>query len=481
MENRVAVFIDFENIKRAVDENFVNERVALKRMLEEIGKVTDGRIVMKRAYADWGIFKDYRSDLLDNATDPIQTFALTYKGKNGADIKIAIDVMDVVLRQSDITHVALVTGDSDFTPLVLKLRETGRYVIGVGVRSNTSTYLAKACDRFCYYDDLHGATAEDMPERMMPATPMDPVALLATALAALGNRAVPGSALKTTMRKIDPMFDETRFGHTSFLDFLRAHAAIIDLYKPAIGDVSVAPKGRMENAEPLVAPPTSHNGAAVPAPAPMPRPESISPVPPRPPIYESTPVYTTASPSQMTAGERLRLWLRDNNFRYVPSDERQEIIRVMYDLFIDPANRDMSLKEAKDRLHLWFEENRPSVPWESINSTVYHLFYTWCFFFDRSDGDEGKQLWDRRTTLQSDIHSADELITKSERGIARKLWERDRNDVDVDALNEWLYDDDPKRRDYVADIVRSVGSSMSNGNGLGANGFPVINVKTLAG
>ncbi|MBC8101218.1 MAG: NYN domain-containing protein, partial [Cytophagales bacterium] len=148
MQNRVAVFIDFENIKRAVDDYFVNERVDLKRILDEIQRVAEGRITVKRAYADWGLFKDYRSDLLDNATDPVQLFALTYKGKNGADIRIAIDVMDVALRQADITHVALVSGDSDFTPLVTKLRESGRVVLGVGVKSNTSNYLAKSCDVF---------------------------------------------------------------------------------------------------------------------------------------------------------------------------------------------------------------------------------------------------------------------------------------------------------------------------------------------
>lgn len=488
MENRVAVFVDFENIKRAVDDYFVNERVELRRIFEEIGKVTEGRIVLKRAYADWGVFKDYRSDLLDNATEPIQTFSLTYKGKNGADIKIAIDVMDVVLRQSDITHVALVSGDSDFTPLVLKLRETGRYVVGVGVRSNTSTYLAKACDRFCYYDDLHGADNTELPERSIPATPMDQVALLAKGLAALGNRPVPGSALKTTMRKIDPMFDETRAGHTSFLEFLRAHGDIIDLHKPAIGDVTVAPKGRLEGGlEATVLPPATNgmNGSGMSRTegGAMSRYSAVSSPQPFAPL-ESNPVYTSVPPHLMTSGEKLRLWLRDNNFRYVPSAERHQIIRVMYDLFADPENNDLSLKEAKDRLHLWFEENRPSVPWESINSTVYHLFYTWCFFFDRSDGDEGKQLWDRRTSLQADIHSADELIAKCERGIARKLWERDRGDVDAEALNEWLYDGDSEKYEYIEEMVKSVSANMGNGTittGLGVNGFPIMNVKTLAG
>ena len=458
MQNRVAVFIDFENIKRAVDDYFVNERVDLRRILEEIEQVADGRITVKRAYADWGLFKDYRSDLLDNATDPVQVFALTYKGKNGADIRIAIDVMDVVLRQADITHVALVSGDSDFTPLVTKLRESGRVVLGVGVKSNTSNYLAKSCDVFSYYDDLHSREGGSLPSRSVPSTPTDPVALLAIALAALGNKPVPASSLKTQMRKMDPMFDETTHGHTSFLDFLRAHEEIIDLYKPAVGDVTIAPKGLLgESGAPK-------NGAAAVA---SPSNGTSAPRSYNHPAY--TP-YVAAnglngSPSSGSAAstpiERLRNWLRDNNFRYVLSTERQQIIHVVYDIFTDARDEEISLKEAKDRLHQWFEENRPSISWESINSTVYHLFYTWCFFFDRNDGDD-KQLWDRRTSLHSDIHSAEELVQRCDRGIIRKLWERDRSDVDADALTEWLYDGDAARRQYIEELIRNVTTNLTS-------------------
>jgi hypothetical protein len=191
MQNRVAVFIDFENIKRAVDDYFVNERVDLKRILEEIQQVADGRITVKRAYADWGLFKDYRSDLLDNATDPVQLFALTYKGKNGADIRIAIDVMDVSLRQADITHVALVSGGLGFYAAGDQAAGVRRVVLGVGVKSNTSNYLAKSCDVFIYYDDLHPREGGSLPERSIPSTPTDPVALIAMALAALVIRRSP--------------------------------------------------------------------------------------------------------------------------------------------------------------------------------------------------------------------------------------------------------------------------------------------------
>ena len=451
-ENRIAVFLDFENVKRAVDDYFVNERVELKRIFDEVARVGEGRIVIKRAYADWGVFRDYRSDLLDTATEPIQTFALNYKGKNGADIRLAIDVMDIVLRQADITHVALVSGDSDFTPLVMKLREFGRFVIGVGVRSNTSNYLARACDDFSYYDDLRGVDGGAAPERAFPSAPMDPAALLARALADLGNRPVSGSALKTQMRRVDPMFDESRHGHGSFLDFLRAHrGTLIDLHKPAIGDVTVAPKGGLLAPAETAPEDAAANGNGHYTAAAAPAYAIASEEGPRPGVS-----FTPAAP--LTPGERYRLWLRDNNFRYVPSGERREIMRVVYDMF-RPHHDDgvpISLTEAKDRLHGWFEENRPAVSWESINSTVYHLFYTWCFVFDRSGSGEGSRpLWDRPTRLQADIHSADDLIDRCDRAIARKLWERDRGDVDAVALNEWLHDGDPDRLPHVKELLRS--------------------------
>lgn len=454
-ETRVAVFMDFENIKRAVDEYFVNERVDIKRILDEIRAAADGRITIKRAYADWGVFRDYRSDLLDNSTEPVQAFSLTYKGKNGTDIRLAIDVMDVVLRQSDITHVALASGDSDFTPLVTKLREYGRTVIGVGVRSNTSTYLAKACDIFLYYDDMRVAGSETLPERAIPSTPSDPVRLLATALASMGNRTVYGSALKSQMRKMDPMFDEVQLGFNSFLEFLRANENVVDVHKPAVGDISVAPKGMMGDGR--VA-----EGNGAPANNNYRHPGYTPYVPSGGIPYQAPPPMPTAP---MSTGDRYELYLREERFRYTPSSDRHEVMRVAYDIFMDAVDdgEEISLKEGKDRTHQWFEENKPAIPWDSVNSTIYHMFYTWCFFFDRRDEGDGRQLWDRPTSLVSDIKSPEELISRVERGIVRKLWERERGDLDAEALNDWLYDNDPTKIDYMTELIKSVAQTASSG------------------
>ena len=374
--NRVAVFIDFENIKLSVDASFEDERVDLKNILEQIVAEADARILVKRAYADWGMFRDYRSDLLDNATEPVQAFALTYKGKNGADIRIAIDVMEFVLRHPDLTHVALVSGDSDFTPLVMKLREFGLTVIGVGVRNNTSAYLAKSCDRFLYYDDFRvGAPA---PATLSSPTPQAPTPRPAS----VAVTSAPAVALSP--------------GYTPYV-----------------------PSG----------------GIPYQLPAP----------PPAPP----------AAPT--TRADEYRFWLRDNNFRHVPASERQEVIRVVFETF-EESNGKISLKEAKDRVHEWFEANQPAVSWDSINSAVYHLFYTFCFRFDKSDEGDGKQLWDRRTSLQDDIESVEALEERADRGVVRKLWEKDRESLDPVAVNDWLYDGNKDTLARVKELIVFVSS-----------------------
>ena len=421
-DHRVAVFVDFENIKRAVDEDFVNERVDFQRMLDEVARVADGRIVLKRAYADWGMFRDYRSDLLDSATEPVQTFSLNQRGKNGADIRMAVDVMEYVLRHPETTHVALVSGDSDFTPLVMKLRELGRMVVGVGVRAHTSNYLARACDRFIYYDELQDGIAGEWSD--LP----DATSLIADAMERLGNRPVPGSTLKQQIRRLEPRFDEALYGHATFLEFLRARGRRVDISKPVVGDITVAPQGLL----PAAAPGTDVE------------------------TFFSAPL--PASSQAIDAVERVRLILRENNFRYVPYAERMAIIEVLYSIFYDAEESGaISLKEAKDRLHAWFEAHRPSVAWDSVNSTVYHLFYTWCFAFDRVDEAAGKQLWDRRTSLQGDIASIEDLVNKCERGMVRKVWERERDETDAAALNHWLFDGLPEMQPRVEALLEAAG------------------------
>src|SRR5688500_9524334 len=142
---KLALSIDFENIARGVRQRHLEERVDLQATLGELEQ--KGRILLKRAYADGGYYKDYRSDLLQNGIDPVQVFAASREGwKNGADIRIAIEAVEAVFRFPEITDFVLVSGDSDFLSLVTRLREHGKTVWGVGLKASSSQYLVKSCD-----------------------------------------------------------------------------------------------------------------------------------------------------------------------------------------------------------------------------------------------------------------------------------------------------------------------------------------------
>ena len=191
---RVAVYLDFDNIviswydrvhgrnayskdrQRIADDPHdpeVSER--LKGAMIEVGAIIDyaasfGTLVLTRAYADWSspVNAEYRSQLVARAVDLVQLFPAAAYAKNGADIRLAVDAVEDMFRLSDLTHVVLVAGDSDYVPLAQRCKRLGRYVIGVGVAGSTAKSLAAACDEFESYDSLAGVTRPE-PKKSAPA------------------------------------------------------------------------------------------------------------------------------------------------------------------------------------------------------------------------------------------------------------------------------------------------------------------------
>jgi hypothetical protein len=188
-DNRVAVYIDFDNIvisrynqlhsrgafqsdrvrNVVVSDPAVDPGVArrIREATVDIGAILDyassfGPIVISRAYADWSqpVNAGYRKQLVDRAIDLTQMFPLSAT-KNGADIRLAIDVVEDMFRLSDVTHVVLVAGDSDYVALAQRVKRLGRYIVAVGVAGATSKSLPAACNDFSLYDDLPGIGAED--------------------------------------------------------------------------------------------------------------------------------------------------------------------------------------------------------------------------------------------------------------------------------------------------------------------------------
>src|ERR1700686_3736223 len=153
-ERSLAVFIDFENL--ALGFQGRRDRFEIQRVLERL--VEKGKIVAKKAYADWSRFLPYTAPLHEAAIELIEIPRRAQTGKNSADIRLCVDAMDLAYSKDHIDTFVVVSGDSDFSPLVSKLKENGKHVIGLGMQDSTSDLLRDNCDEFIYYEDLGKTT-----------------------------------------------------------------------------------------------------------------------------------------------------------------------------------------------------------------------------------------------------------------------------------------------------------------------------------
>src|SRR6476469_5099646 len=226
-DERIALFLDYENLA-------IGARDGLGVSPFDFGPVADalaerGRVVARRAYADWSAFDEDRRLLARAQVELIEIpQRLGGSRKNAADIKMAVDAIELAYERSFITTFAIGTGDSDFTPLVHKLREMDKRVIGIGVQSSTSKLLPPACDEFLFYDRLPGV--EQTPVQAAPvAAPttlpdQDVAPLVTTTLAGLARHTdgpVLASRLKRAVLRKDPTFDEADHGFRGFGELLR--------------------------------------------------------------------------------------------------------------------------------------------------------------------------------------------------------------------------------------------------------------------
>ena len=300
-EGRVAVYIDFDNIVisrydqkhgrtrgRGRPDNLKDitavslqadpelaQRLAAATI--DIGAVLDfassfGSIAISRAYADWSVEVNagYRNQLMDRAIELVQLFPAVRPAKNGADIRLAVDVVEDLFRLPDLTHVVIVAGDSDYIALAQRCKRLGRYVVGIGVAGATSKFLASACDEFADYDALPGITSDDEPSEVaeVPAETPEPkkakakgsvteptfssaatsptsgkqekqktqaaaTALLVRALR-LGQAKddadwLGSSNVKNQMLRMDPSFQESALGYKTFTDFVKSRKDEVEL------------------------------------------------------------------------------------------------------------------------------------------------------------------------------------------------------------------------------------------------------------
>lgn len=150
-DNNLALYCDFENIALGVrDANY--QKFDIAHILEKL--LVKGSIVVKKAYCDWERYKDFKASMHEAAFELIEIPHLRQSGKNSADIRMVVDALDMCYTKAHVDTFVIISGDSDFSPLVSKLRENAKTVIGVGVKNSTSDLLIKNCDEFIYYDDL---------------------------------------------------------------------------------------------------------------------------------------------------------------------------------------------------------------------------------------------------------------------------------------------------------------------------------------
>ena len=268
-DTRVAVYIDFDNIviSRYNQLHGRGNRVqklkdldpkdpATAKLLDEakvdLGAVLDyassfGTIAVSRAYADWSVAvnADYSRQLIERAVDLIQLFPTVASGKNGADIRLALDVAEDLFRLPHLTHVVIVAGDSDYIALAQRSKQLNRYVVGIGVAGSTSKALAYACNEFKDYDALPGVTVpapvtSAEPSQLKtrrsskPRSEKDIAADLLVRALQLGQEKTDeewqsSAGVKSQMLRLDPTFQERALGFKTFTDFAQSLEKIVEL------------------------------------------------------------------------------------------------------------------------------------------------------------------------------------------------------------------------------------------------------------
>jgi uncharacterized protein (TIGR00288 family) len=223
--SNLALFCDFENIALGVrDARY--EKFDITRILERL--LLKGSIVVKKAYCDWERYKEFKPPMHYAGFELIEIPHVKQSDKNSADIRMVVDALDLCYTKTHVDTFVIISGDSDFSPLVSKLRENNKDVIGVGVKNSTSDLLIANCDEFIYYDDL----VREPPKPRRPVRKKDSASRgtedKSTLEALVGERGAEdkiwGSMIKQALKRQRPGFNETYYGFRSFNNLLEEAA-----------------------------------------------------------------------------------------------------------------------------------------------------------------------------------------------------------------------------------------------------------------
>ncbi|MDP2730089.1 MAG: NYN domain-containing protein [Dehalococcoidales bacterium] len=226
-ERQIAVLIDYENAGLG----------SLRWLFDQISDV--GRVIVRKAYADWSASSDKRDELLELGIEPVHLFRSRTGTKNSSDIQLVIDALDL-LHQSPVDTFVLVSSDSDFTPLVRKLRSSGKMVIGAGFEAQVARSLVISCDRY-YFLNQREKKPEDKGQPLGVETKTGIAELLSRAVkVAMDEQGkVSGSKLNETMQRLDPSFDYRNLGYPTFIKFIESHPWLKITRPRKVGDITV--------------------------------------------------------------------------------------------------------------------------------------------------------------------------------------------------------------------------------------------------
>ena len=374
---QVAVFIDYDNIEISASDKLGKDvDVEWSLVLETAAQI--GRVVVRRAYADWSSYGgDRQRELLGSGVELVHVSSK--RGKNAADIRIVIDALEFMASGNDnITHVMLVSGDGDFTELVHRLRGRGIKVVGLGVSGASAEYLINACDEFIFYDRLVGAEqppaeAESGGEGGPSFDITEARQLLRRVLQSREGEWVLAAELKNAMLRLDPAFSERNYGFANFKEFISAAKDVVDSQLNDNNQIEVT--------------------------------------------------LTTAAAGQVPEAlldEYLKI-LTQHKIRMTPNEYRPQIIFRFFDICI--ANPELSLTSLKEQVHAYFQESAPHVKWQYVHEAAHQLFHTYCFEFDQSDEayPPETRLWDRKVSVAAGVEKSLDLLDKCDKGLLYKL------------------------------------------------------------
>lgn len=377
---QVAVFIDYDNIEISASDKLGKDvDVEWSLVLETAAQI--GRVVVRRAYADWSSYGgDRQRELLGSGVELVHVSSK--RGKNAADIRIVIDALEFLFSgSSNITHIMLVSGDGDFTELVHRLRGRGLKVVGLGVSGASAEYLINACDEFIFYDRLVGAEQTAEPAKNGGETPPSAPSfditearqLLRRVLQSRQGEWVLAAELKNAMLRLDPAFSERNYGFSNFKEFIISAKDIAEYQLNDNNQIEV----------------TLSSAAAGQAPEAM-------------------------------LDEYLKM-LAQQKIRMTPNEYRPQIIFRFFD--ICAATPDLSLTNLKEQVHAYFQESAPHVKWQYVHEAAHQLFHTFCFDFDQSDEAYPPEvrLWDRKVSVASGVEKSLDLLDKCDKGLLQKL------------------------------------------------------------